>query len=231
MHWTLKLKKQKNTNISWWKSGATHLEDAQEELESQSNSRAFGDKGRCLCWKQERVVSPAEFIHNVLPPTYSTQTTPLILIICRVFCCYECISYGESLAALFIWERPSLEKVRTQLSAHFLEFMSGNSHWHQAPAGEFLLNCWIPSCINILPNCYGYSVLLSLTCPLLGGKHWRSITCLELTSHVWSLGRMSPHRANRVGGFLCLLQHWTPICLCVRHPHDFITQAAKTVMR
>lgn len=44
-----------------------------------------------------------------------------------------------------------------------------------------------------------------------GGKHWHTVTCLDLPLRpvVWSLVRMSPPR-ELCGRFLCLFQNWTP---------------------
>lgn len=80
------------------------------------------------------------------------------------------------------------------------------------------------SSINILLNHHGYRVLLSPACPLLGG----GFLCILLCVCVWSSVRMW-HLRESSGWFLCQFQHWTPSSLYA-HPHDFITQAAKTVI-
>lgn len=67
-----------------------------------------------------------------------------------------------------------------------------------------------------------------------GGGKYRllSVTCFKLPLHpcgvVVSLARMS-HLRESGGWFLHLFRHWTPVSLYA-HPHDFITQAAQTVI-
>ena len=144
-------KKKKNTKISGWKNGA------------------FGDKSRRWCQCDVNMWSPHKSIHYVLllpaaPPI--TSAAPDISVL------WSCLS-RESVAALFICEKKTPEKVQTQLCGHSLEFMCEIGFSQCCNPVDIL----IPLTCNIFIVCLSIFFLCILSVPCLWpgqqcGLHW-----------------------------------------------------------